>query len=79
MFDKVHTLNGVEVLIHDSFGMWGRSSPFEDPSRLKIILSAGNGDELLWILQSMVEEKNLGDGQKTTVAPSSPARFRPWA
>ena len=33
MYDKVSPLYGVEVLIHDSFGMWGRPSPYEETSR----------------------------------------------
>ena len=57
MYDKVNPLPGVEVLIHESFGMWGRSSPFEEPTRLSHSLKAGVGEEVLWVLQTIIEEK----------------------
>ena len=79
MYDKVNPLHGVEVLIHESFGLWGRMSPFEDPTRLNHILKAGSREELIWILATIIEEKNMAGGRKTTAAPSSPARLRPWA
>ena len=60
MYDKVNPLPGVAALIHDSFGHWGRSSPFEDPTRLNHILKAGNGDEMLWVIQTILEETKHG-------------------
>ena len=60
MYDKVNPLSGVEVLIHESFGLWGRASPFEDPTRLNHILKSGSKDELIWVLQTIIEEKKYG-------------------
>ena len=60
MYDKVNPLPGLAALIHESFGYWGRSSPFEDTTRLNHILKAGTGDELVWVTQTIMEEKTHG-------------------
>ena len=79
MYDKVSPIPGVEVLLHESFGLWGRSSPFEDPTRLSHFLEVGTREELLWVLHTIIEEKKHGRRLENYSCAELARKASPWA